>query len=98
MSNNYSMEYGYQSLIYPSRMFKTLEDAEAFDAVESRSIITGVLFTPDRIKRITLALELTGDEEDYRVVLAALRWTVNASDAAERDKRIAEYEKKGDQS
>ena len=32
------------------------------------------------------------------VELAAMRWIVNAADDAERDKRMAEYAKKGDQS
>ena len=92
MSNSYSMEYGYASLIYPARMFKTREDATAFDAAESRKVLTSTLFTPDRIKRITLALELNNDDENCRVVLAALRWTVNAADDAERTKRIAKWE------
>ncbi len=85
------MDYGYASLIYPARMFKTREDATAFDAAESRNVLTGTLFTPDRIKRITLAWELNNDDENCRVVLAALRWTVNAADDCENEKRMAKW-------
>jgi len=93
MSNNYSMEYGYQSLIYPARMFKTREDAAAFDAAESRDVLTGPLFNRRLIVAIAEGtIDETG-EENARVVLAALRWTVHAADDAEREKRMTEWRK-----
>jgi hypothetical protein len=94
MSNNYSMEYGYQSLIYPARMFKTREDAEAFDGVESRTVLTGPIFTRALIEDIAKGDIFEGNKDNARVVLAALRWTLNAADDAARDKRMAEWREK----
>ena len=39
MTNTYTMQYGYASIIYPARMFRTREDAQSFDDVESRSAL-----------------------------------------------------------
>ena len=91
MSNSYSMEYGYASLIYPARMFKTREDAQRFDAVESRSALLGASFTRARIEAIANGTVPDEDGENCRVIFAALRWTVNAAEDAESEKRIAEW-------
>ena len=91
MSNSYSMEYGYKSLIYPARMFKTREDAQAFDDVESRSALTSQTFNRRLLEMIANGNPPEDAEETARVVLAAMRWIVNAADEAENAKRIAEW-------
>jgi hypothetical protein len=93
MSNNYSMEYGYPSLIYPARMFKTREDAEAFDATESRNALCGSIFTKYLVECIASGQVIDADQENVRVVLAAMRWVANAADDAERENRMAEWRK-----
>jgi len=92
MSNSYTMEYGYQSLIYPARMFKTREDAESFDVIQSLSTLTGFRISRDRLEALACGTIPEADEDDSRVLLAAMRWIVNAADDAERTKRIAKWE------
>jgi hypothetical protein len=85
------MEYGYPSLIYPERMFKTREDVQQFDSLEARS---GVYITKERIESIVFGKINEGDEENCRVVLASLRWIVNAADDAESARLTKEWEAK----
>ena len=89
MSNSYSMEYGYKSLIYPARMFKTREDAQAFDDVESRSALTSQFFNHKSLEMITRGIYPEEAEEPARVVLAAMRWIVNAADEVVQERRLA---------
>jgi hypothetical protein len=94
MGNNYSMEYGYPSLIYPARMFKTREDARQFDSAEAMATLTGFYITKERIRAIASGTIDESDEENCRLVLAALRWIVNAADDAESARLTKEWEAK----
>ena len=91
MRNSYTMQYGYQSLIYPARMFKTREDAAAFDAAESTGILLGAFLTRPRLEAIASGTVAEGDKDNCSAILAALRWTVNAADGAEDEKRSAKW-------
>jgi hypothetical protein len=93
MSNSYSMEYGYQSLIYPARMFKTREDAKSFDSVQSSEVLIGPSFTRYMVECISNGTVTELDQENARVVLAALRWVVNAVEDAESEKRMEAWRK-----
>jgi hypothetical protein len=95
MTNTYTMQYGYASIIYPARMFRTREDAQSFDDAESRSAL---IFSPS-LNRQMLEMIARGNvpedvEETARVILAAMRWIVNAADDAAQTKRMAEYHAK----
>ena len=91
MSNSYSMEYGYKSLIYPARMFKTREDAQTFDGVESLTAICGRAIDLGFLEGVAKGTLPEYAQENGRVILAAMRWIVNAADDAGQAKRLAEY-------
>ena len=94
MTNTYTMQYGYASIIYPARMFRTREDAQAFDDVESRSALTSRYLNRQILEMIARGNVPEDAEETARVILAAMRWIVNAADDAAQTKRLAEYHAK----
>ena len=93
MTNTYTMQYGYASIIYPARMFRTREDAQSFDDVESRSAL--ILSPSFKMLEMIARGNVPEDaEETARVILAAMRWIVNAADDAAQTKWMAEYHAK----
>jgi hypothetical protein len=92
MSNNYSMEYGYPSLIYPARMFKTREDAQNHDRDAALNVMfDSALLARSRATDLACGTVREDDEENCRTVIAALRWIVNAAEDVESAKRIAKW-------
>jgi hypothetical protein len=90
MSNSYTMEYGYKSLIYPARMFATPEDVSNFDRDAAISaMVDSVLFTRHRITDLACGTVQEEDADNCRVLIAAMRWILNAADAAGRAKFMA---------